>query len=199
MWCWPHSERSPASLSRVRKAVAGGLCLFINQVYKIMPSYVPPGPRIFVTKGCLQGTRQGAFSQQREVVDSPRRGRSFALLPFGSLDLSDGKSHLNWVLRQSLLSPLPSLKTASVWQRGGIDSNSFCKSQSCLGGWKGRNLCVHRQGSIHWGVVDQRQVRERQPEAGTRVRSIGFPSVGATPRLRGSGPHWSAGVARSLP
>ena len=49
------------------------------------------------------------------------------------------------------------------------------------------------------GVVDQSQVHERQPEAGTRVGSAGFPSTGATPQVRGSGPHQSAGVARPLP
>lgn len=49
------------------------------------------------------------------------------------------------------------------------------------------------------GVVDQSQVHERQPETGTRVGSACFPSTGATPQVRGSGLHQSAGVAGPLP
>lgn len=72
------------SLCGVRKAVTGGLYLFINQLCKNTSSYVHPGPIIFVMKACLQGTWQRGFPQQREVVDGLMRGRSLALLPLGS-------------------------------------------------------------------------------------------------------------------
>lgn len=44
-----------------------------------MPGYVPPRPRRIVIKGSLQGTWQGAFLQQREVLVDQGREKSHAV------------------------------------------------------------------------------------------------------------------------
>lgn len=106
------------------------------------------------------------------------------------------------MLGQSLLSPLP--KQLLYGKEGGL---TLIIPPAVLSWWLERKEPMCPQAGLNpgraqsiKGVVGQRQVRERQTEAGTRVgTTVWPPSAGATPRVRGSGAHQSAEVAKPLP
>lgn len=149
---------------------------------------MPPGPRRFLTKVCLRGTWQGAFSQQREVFSRPRKGELSCCFLLPHLRLRGGKSNISTECWANPFSPLSSLWKQLLYgkDRALTVITPAHLSFVSVAGEEGTCVSTGRDQFIR-GVVDQRWVCEQQPEAGTRVGSTVLPSAGATPLVRGSG------------
>lgn len=96
-----------------------GFVYLLTKWIKYMPSYVPPGPRRFVTKGCLQGTWQGAFPQQREAFGRPRKGEVLCCFLLPHLHPRGGKSNIATECWANPFSPLSSLWKQLLYGKDG--------------------------------------------------------------------------------
>lgn len=124
-----------------------------------MPGYVPPGPKKFVTKGCLQGTWQGAFLQQREVFGRPRKGEVSCCFLLPHLCLRGGKSNIAIECWAIAFSPLSSLWKQLLYGKDGALTviTPAHLSFVLVAGKEGTCVSMGRDQLIN-GVLDQKWV-----------------------------------------